>query len=277
MCLHDTAAGTCQRLLAHQQQDVSPHPGDGPRKARLAAYYPVPMAVPAVSRAWVDEVVGALVREFHPLKIFLFGSHARGDGRAESDIDLLVVLDRIDDRRATRDALYKALPRVPVSIDVFAADPDELARTGDSVGSFVYPVLREGEVVYGVDDRDAHVWLRYATEDLQTAERMLEGRGFALRWACYLAQQAAEKAIKAALVSAGIRFPFIYDLANLRDLVPGGTRVAQLEGDLQSLSRWAEAGRYPPEQEATEEEAREAVALAGAIVAAARADIGAAS
>jgi HEPN domain-containing protein len=105
---------------------------------------------------------------------------------------------------------------------------------------------------------------------------MLEGRGFALRWACYLAQQAAEKAIKAALVSAGIRFPFIHDLAKLRDLVPSGTEVAQLEADLQSLSAWAEAGRYPPEQEATVEDARVAVTLARAIVDAARADIGAA-
>jgi predicted nucleotidyltransferase len=204
------------------------------------------MAVPAASRAWVDETVEALVREFHPLKIFLFGSRARGDGREKSDIDLLVVLERIDDKRATRDALNTALPRVPVSVDVFAADTDELARTGDSVGSFVYPVLREGEVVYGVDDRDEHVWLRYAAEDLETAERMLEGRGFALRWACYLAQQAAEKAIKAALVSARKSFP-----------------------------GQAEAGRYPPEQEATEKQARDAVSLARAMVEAARADIGA--
>jgi uncharacterized protein len=246
-----------------------------PQVVLIPTEYPVAMAAPAKSRPWVDEAVDALVREFHPLKIFLFGSRARGDGREESDIDLLVVLERIDDRRKTRDALHKALPRLPVSVDVFAADREELARTGDSVGSFVYPVLREGEVVYGVDDRDEHVWLRYAEEDLQTAERMLEGKGFALRWACYLAQQAAEKAIKAALVSATIRFPFIHDLDKLRDLVPRESQVAQLEGDLQFLSRWAEAGRYPPEQGATEEEAREAVALARATVEAARLDIGA--
>jgi uncharacterized protein len=231
------------------------------------------MAAPAKSRPWVDEAVDALVREFRPLKIFLFGSRARGDGREASDIDLLVVLDRIDDRRETLDALRKALPRLPVSVDVFAADPDELARTGDSVGSFVYPVLREGEVVYGVDDRDEHVWLRYAEEDLGTAERMLQGQGFAFRWACYLAQQAAEKAIKATLVAAGIRFPFIHDLAKLRDLVPAGMEVASLEGDLGSLSRWAEAGRYPPQEEATEEDARAAVALARAVVEAGRADV----
>jgi uncharacterized protein len=174
------------------------------------------MAVPASSRVWVDEAVGVLVREFSPLKIFLFGSRARGDGREESDIDLLVVLDRIGDRRKIRDALQNALARVPFSVDVFAVDSAEIVRTGDSVGSFVYPVLREGEVVYGVDDRDEHVWLRYAEEDLEAAERMVAGRGWAPRIACFHAQQAAEKALKAVLVHEGLPLQFTHNLELLR-------------------------------------------------------------
>jgi HEPN domain-containing protein/predicted nucleotidyltransferase len=241
----------------------------------IRAEYPVVMAAPAKSRPWVDEAVDALVREFHPLKIFLFGSRARGDGREESDIDLLVVLERIDDRRKTRDALHKALPRLPVSVDVFAADREELARTGDSVGSFVYPVLREGEVVYGVDDRDEHVRLRYAEEDLEAARRMVEGRGWAPRVACFHAQQAAEKALKAVLVREGIPLQFTHNLELLRDLVPQGRRTASVEGDLGRLSRRAGVPRYPgPGPDATADEAREELALAGAIVEAARADIG---
>ncbi len=232
------------------------------------------MAAPATSRAWVDETVDALVREFRPLKIFLFGSRARGDGREVSDIDLLVVLERIDDRRETRKALRKAIPRLPVWVDVFAADADELARTGDSVGAFVYPVLREGEVVYGVDDRDEHVWLRYATEDLDAAERMVEGPGWAPRIACFHAQQAAEKALKAVLVHEGMPLQFTHNLELLRDLVPDGRRVRAIEGDLRQLSERAVVPRYPgPGPDATPEDAREEVALARAIVDAARADI----
>lgn len=233
------------------------------------------MAAPAASNAWVDETVDALVREFHPLRIFLFGSRARGDGREASDIDLLVVLERIDDRRATRDALRRAVPRVPVTVDVFAADSDELARTGDSVGSFVYPVLREGEVVYGVDDRDEHVWLRYAAEDMDAAERMVGGRGWAPRIACFHAQQAAEKALKAVLVCAGIPLQYTHNLELLRDLVPEGLRTASVEGDLERLSNRAVVPRYPGENpDATAEEAREEVALARAIVDAASVDVG---
>lgn len=234
------------------------------------------MAAPAASKEWVDETVEALVREFRPLKIFLFGSRARGDGRDASDIDLLVVLERIADKRETLDALRRAVPRMPISVDVFAADPAELARTGDSVGSFVYPVLREGEVVYGVDDRDEHVWLRYAAEDLDAAERMVEGRGWAPRIACFHAQQAAEKALKAVLVHAGIPLQYTHNLELLRDLVPEGLRTAGVEGDLDRLSKRAVVPRYPGQDaDATAEEAREEVTLARAVVDAARADIGA--
>lgn len=47
---------------------------------------------------------------------------------------------------------------------------------------------------------DALQWLRYAGEDLEQARRILEQEGFAPRRAAWLAQQAAEKALKAALV-----------------------------------------------------------------------------
>lgn len=46
---------------------------------------------------------------------------------------------------------------------------------------------------------EAERWLRYAREDLQAAEVLAE-RGVAPRQACFHAQQAAEKAIKAIFV-----------------------------------------------------------------------------
>ena len=43
-------------------------------------------------------------------------------------------------------------------------------------------------------------WLRYAAEDLRGAEALLREGAGEPRHACYNAQQAAEKALKAALV-----------------------------------------------------------------------------
>jgi uncharacterized protein len=46
-----------------------------------------------IDRALIDEVVSRIVAAFDPEEIILFGSHARGDVRADSDLDLLVIMD----------------------------------------------------------------------------------------------------------------------------------------------------------------------------------------
>jgi uncharacterized protein len=231
------------------------------------------MAAPVASDGWLGEVVDRLVREFDPLRIMVFGSRARGEGGSHSDIDLLVVFPQVGEKRETNVALRRAIVGVPVAVDVFATDPDEIERTGDSVGSFLYSVLREGEVVYGVDERNAETWLRYAEEDLDTAERMVAGQGFALRWACYLAQQAAEKAIKAVLVEERIPFPFIHELDKLRDLVPAERPLAQVDADLSGLGQGVRVARYPSDEETTVADAKEAVETAKQVLAAARENV----
>jgi len=45
---------------------------------------------------YLPEVVDRIARRFHPVRIILFGSWARGTAREDSDIDLLVVLPRLN-------------------------------------------------------------------------------------------------------------------------------------------------------------------------------------
>jgi HEPN domain-containing protein/predicted nucleotidyltransferase len=210
---------------------------------------------------------------FGPEKIIIFGSRARGEARPDSDVDLLVVFDGVEDGRDLEVELLGALASVPFAKDVIVATSELLSRRGDAVGTVYRRALREGMVIYGVDDRDAQTWLRYAEEDLQMAERTAEGRGFAPRWACFLAQQAAEKALKGMLIAHRIDFPPTHDLERLQDLAPSG-RVTKLDVDLRRLSRWSTRGRYPGDWgEATQADAREAIAAARALVDAAREDI----
>ena len=93
-------------------------------------------------------MVDRLVREFAPLRIVLFGSRARGGERDDSDIDLLVVLPRLSERRDEAAAMLRALADIPAPKDVVVTTPDEIERRGDLVGTVLRPALREGTVLY---------------------------------------------------------------------------------------------------------------------------------
>ncbi len=98
--------------------------------------------------AAIQTMVDRIVQRFQPLRVILFGSHARGSAAAESDVDLLVVLPDVTDKRTTTVEIRRALGDLPLSKDVIVTTPDEIARRGNLVGSVLRPALREGKVVY---------------------------------------------------------------------------------------------------------------------------------
>lgn len=109
-------------------------------------------------------------------------------------------------------------------------------------------------------------WLRYAEEDLRTAESLLGMSHGIPRHACWLAQQAAEKALKAVLTSLQIEFPRTHDLDALRNLVPDGWQLKDNHPDLVNLTEWTVEASYPGHwAEPTDEEARVAVEQARAV------------
>jgi HEPN domain-containing protein len=121
---------------------------------------------------------------------------------------------------------------------------------------------------------EARRWLTLGEEDLLGAEAMLARDDVAPRLACYLAQQAAEKALKARLIRRGVAFPRIHDLIALRALLPTAASTELAVDALAELSQWATAARYPGDlPDASTADAERAVAIARAVVDAARHDI----
>lgn len=100
-------------------------------------------------REWVPEVVDDIVRGFSPVRVILFGSVVRGEEGPDSDLDFLVVLDRVEPaKRAKLMGRIRFAISAPVPIDVFVTDPRECDRRKDVIGSMHYWPLREGVVVY---------------------------------------------------------------------------------------------------------------------------------
>ena len=104
--------------------------------------------------------------------------------------------------------------------------------------------------------QEALRWLRFSAEDLDVAQRLLADRSSAPRFVCWHSQQAAEKALKAALAIEEVDYPYTHDLNALRNLLPDSWSVRADHPDLTELSQWAVEARYPGEwAEATEADA----------------------
>jgi predicted nucleotidyltransferase len=95
-------------------------------------------------------VVDRLVQGLHPDRIYLFGSHARGQAREDSDIDLLVVVSDSDLPRHRREALsYDLLWGLKTPVDVIVLTQAEFQQASRVKTSLVSTVRAEGEMLYG--------------------------------------------------------------------------------------------------------------------------------
>jgi HEPN domain-containing protein len=123
------------------------------------------------------------------------------------------------------------------------------------------PSLRSGS--------DPGEWLRRARSNLSRCRSDSRLPEVLFEDLCFDAQQAAEKAIKAVLVLGGRRVPRTHDLAELVSLVTAtGVEVPRDVQEAKRLTPYAVAGRYPGvSEDATEEEYRQALAVAEKVVA----------
>jgi hypothetical protein len=98
-----------------------------------------------IPRALLDSVVDY----FHPRRIILFGSRARGTADADSDIDLLVLMDDNAPReKLTLRAGFDAARAYPHATDIIPCRVSTFARRSGIVGTLCHTAEQEGIVVY---------------------------------------------------------------------------------------------------------------------------------
>lgn len=108
---------------------------------------PGPAAISTLD-VWLPQIVGRLVRALDPARVVLYGARSRGDQRPDSDYELLVILDEVDDRRASRLEVRRLLDDLPISKDVIVAAVADIEDSGYPPSGALYWALLEGTAIY---------------------------------------------------------------------------------------------------------------------------------
>ncbi len=95
-------------------------------------------------------LIGRIADALSPDAIYLFGSRALGDPRADSDYDVLVVVP--DDTPAERlrpEDTYQLARDVRIAADIVTCRKSGFDRWRDEVGTLSYEAAHFGKLVYG--------------------------------------------------------------------------------------------------------------------------------
>ena len=213
-------------------------------------------------KEWIPDIVNALVAEVDPVQIYVFGSVVRDEDGPDSDLDILVVFDQIEN-----DQLWSMKSRAGVATagyvprDVLVTDLARFEFNKQRLWHIEHEVAESGQLVYSrepripkemymnpppVDnDADAGYWLERAKADSRAVQQV-DDQPLSL----YHAQQAAEKALKALMISDGRGFPKTHDLSELARALPASysdrfnTDLFNTK-NLDDLTKWEVEGRYP--------------------------------
>jgi predicted nucleotidyltransferase len=94
--------------------------------------------------------MGKLIGErFHPEKVILFGSYARGEAGINSDVDLMVVMESKAEWYERSVPIWMAISERWIEpIDIIVRSPEVFAQRQCQPDTLEYEAVREGVVLY---------------------------------------------------------------------------------------------------------------------------------
>lgn len=107
---------------------------------------PIQKLRPATS-SQIKDLCEQIAREFEPEKIILFGSHAYGKPRWDSDVDLLVVM-RFRGNPLQQAIKIRSRIERPVAMDLIVRTPAQISKRLAMEDFFMREIVERGKVMY---------------------------------------------------------------------------------------------------------------------------------
>jgi predicted nucleotidyltransferase len=117
-----------------------------------AVYVPAINKRKRIPEKAIQDVIWQIAEKFHPQRIILFGSYARGKPRPESDVDLLVVMETPLKETSQALLIDKSLERDLFGLDLIVRTPSNLRERISLGDSFLREIVTLGKVLYESTD-----------------------------------------------------------------------------------------------------------------------------
>jgi predicted nucleotidyltransferase len=145
-------AASAAQKEQRQQAGRTQRPGMGEKpwpvgKTPLVAGVQPPGFAP-VTEEVLQAMVHRLVTGLHPHKIILFGSYVAGTPTADSDVDLLVIMDTQAHPVDRYVCVSRLLRPRPFPLDLLVKTPEEIAQALDREDAFIREITAQGRVLY---------------------------------------------------------------------------------------------------------------------------------
>ena len=102
-----------------------------------------------VKKATIEKVKKRLVKVYNPIAIYVFGSYAWGTPTEDSDLDLLIVVDKSDEKSYKRPvAGHRALRGLDISKDLIIKTKEEFKQASNNITTLIYKIKNDGKLIY---------------------------------------------------------------------------------------------------------------------------------
>ena len=101
-----------------------------------------------VDDSLIAHIARRIAETFHPNRIILFGSRARGDFREDSDIDILVEMESSENRIELRRKIARLFLDRWWAMDILVYTPKEIAEWKHSLATILPDIESEGKILY---------------------------------------------------------------------------------------------------------------------------------